>query len=75
MSKANFYEPDLNPTYHESAVHYGSAVIPTKVAKPKDKALGENAVQQVEHWVLTPLRKQRFFSIHELNQAMKKQLD
>lgn len=75
VSKANFYEPDLNPTYHELAVHYGSAVIPTRVAKPKDKALGENAVQQVERWVLAPLRKQRFFSIHELNQAMKKQLD
>jgi len=74
VSKANFYEPDLNPTYHELAVHYGSAVIPTRVAKPKDKALGENAVQQVERWVLAPLRKQRFFSIHELNQAMKKQL-
>lgn len=75
VSKANFYEPDLNPTYHELAVHYGSAVIPTRVAKPKDKGLGENAVQQVERWVLAPLRKQRFFSIHELNQAMKKQLD
>jgi len=74
VSKANFYEPDLNPTYHELAVHYGSAVVPTRVAKPKDKALGENAVLQVERWVLAPLRKQRFFSIHELNQAMQTQL-
>ncbi|MDY6868209.1 MAG: IS21 family transposase [Chloroflexota bacterium] len=65
-----FYEPDLNPTYHELAQHYHTAVIPTRVAKPKDKGLGENAVQQVERWVLAPLRKERFYSLHDLNQAM-----
>lgn len=74
VTKPSFYEPDLNPTYHEMAVQYGAAVIPARVAKPKDKALGENAVQQVERWVLAPLRKQRFFSIHELNQAMRDRL-
>ena len=30
VSKASFYEPDLNPTYHELSVHYGTAVIPTR---------------------------------------------
>jgi transposase len=74
VSKANFYEPDLNPTYHELSVHYGTAVIPARVAKPRDKGLGENAVQQVERWVLAPLRKQRFFSVDELNQAMRPNL-
>jgi transposase len=74
VSKANFYEPDLNPTYHELAVHYGTAVIPTRVAEPRDKALVENAVQQVERWVLAPLRKQRFFSVDEVNQAMRPRL-
>ena len=70
VSKASFYEPDLNPTYHELAEHYGTAVIPTRVAEPRDKGLGENAVQQVERWVLAPLRKQRFFSVNELSQAI-----
>ena len=74
ISKANFYEPDLNPTYHELSVHYDTAVIPTRVAKPKDKGLVENAVQQVERWVLAPLRKQRFFSLEELNQAISERL-
>jgi transposase len=74
VSKANFYEPDLNPTYHELAVHYGTAVIPARVAKPKDKASGENAVQQVERWALAPLRKQRFFSVQDLNQAIRSRL-
>ena len=36
VSKANFYEPDLNPTYHELSVHYGTAVIPTRAGEPKD---------------------------------------
>jgi transposase len=74
ISKANFYEPDLNPTYHELAVHYEIAVIPARVAKPKDKGLVENAVQQVERWVLAPLRKQRFFSLEELNQSIRERL-
>ena len=74
VSKPNYYEPDLNPTYHEMAVHYGVAVIPTRVAKPKDKGLVENAVLQVERWVLAPLRKQRFFSLHDLNQALRERL-
>lgn len=74
VTKPNFYDPDLNPTYHELAVHYGVAVIPTRVAKPTDKGLGENAVQQVERWIIAPLRKQRFFSLHDLNQAIRQQL-
>jgi transposase len=74
VTKPCFYEPDINPTYHELAQHYHLAVIPTRVAKPTDKGLGENAVQQVERWVLAPLRKERFFSLHELNQALRKRL-
>lgn len=74
VTKPNFYDPDLNPTYHELAVHYGVAVIPTRVAKPTDKGLGENAVQQVERWIIAPLRNQRFFSLHDLNQAIRQQL-
>ncbi len=70
----DFYEPDLNPTYQEMATHYGVAVLPTRVRKPKDKALVENAVLQVERWVLAPLRHQRFFSLAELNQAIRQRL-
>ena len=32
------YEPDLNPTFHDLVKHYGAAVIPARVRKPKDKA-------------------------------------
>jgi len=74
VSHPGYYEPDINPTYHELAEHYGTVVIPARVGKPKDKPLVENAVLQVERWILAVLRDQRFFSLHELNQAIYKRL-
>jgi transposase len=64
------YEPDLNPTYQEMATHYGLAVVPTRVAHPKDKAKAENGVLLVERWILAALRKRTFFNIGELNQTI-----
>jgi len=37
VTKAHRYEPDLNPTYLEMATHYGVAIVPARVRKPKDK--------------------------------------
>ena len=69
------YEPDLNPTYQEMAAHYGMAVIPARVRKPRDKAKVEAGVLLVERWILAALRKGRFFSLAELNQAIAQLLD
>ena len=66
------YEPDLNPTYQDLAEHYGTAVIPARVAKPKDKAKVESAVLIAERWILAALRNFTFFSLAELNQAIRK---
>ncbi len=68
------YEPDVNKTYTDWAQHYGCAVIPTRSLKPRDKAKVENAVQGVERWVMAPLRKRKFFSLAELNQALRERL-
>ena len=70
VSKVCRYEPDLNPTYHEMAVHYGAAVIPARARRPKDKAKVEVGVQIVERWILAALRNRTFFSLAELNQAL-----
>lgn len=75
VSKASRYEPDLNPTYHEMAVYYGTAIIPTRVRKPQDKAKVETAVQVVERWILAPLRNRTFFSLQELNLAIAELLE
>jgi transposase len=70
VKKPNYYEPDLNPSYQELAEHYHVAVLPTRVKKPKDKASAENSVQNVERWVLAPLRNQTFFSVGEANRGI-----
>jgi len=74
IEKACRYEPILNPSYAELATHYGIAVLPARVRKPRDKAKVENAVQQVERWVLAPLLGRTFFSLDEANQAIAEKL-
>ena len=70
----NYYDPELNPAYAELARFYDVAVLPARVKKPRDKAKVENAVQQVERWVLAPLRNRVFFSLEELNEAIAERL-
>jgi transposase len=64
------FEPVLNPAFADFARFYEIAVIPARVRRPRDKAKVENAVQQVERWVLAPLRNQTFFSLDELDGAI-----
>lgn len=72
ISKACRYEPDLNPSYQEMATHYGCAVVPTRVRRPRDKAKVEVAVQVVERWILARLRNVTFFSLAELNSQIRR---
>ncbi len=71
VSKACRYDPDLNPTYQQLAEHYNVAVIPARPYKPKDKSKAEVAVQVVERWIMMRLRKQPFFTLASLNQAIR----
>ncbi len=64
------YAPKINETYAELAAHYGTAVLPARPYKPKDKAKAEVAVQIVERWILARLRHRTFFSLAELNGAI-----
>ncbi len=70
VTKACRYEPDLNPTYSEMAAHYSVAVLPARPRKPRDKAKVENAVQLVQRWIIAALRKRRFYSLGEVNEAI-----
>jgi hypothetical protein len=54
--KACLYEPQVNRTYAEMAAHYGTAVLPTRPHRPRDKAKVEAAVLIVERWILARLR-------------------
>jgi len=75
VTKACRYEPDLNPTYQDMATHYGTAVIPARVRKPKDKAKVEAGVQFVERQILARLRNRTFFGLDELNDAITELLE
>jgi len=70
VTKANFYEPELNRTYADMARHYGVAVVPTRIRAPRDKAKVEQGVQDIQRRILAPLRNRRFFSLEELNEAL-----
>lgn len=71
VTKPDRYEPDLNPTYAELARHYGAAVMPARVRRPRDKAKVEQGVLLAERWILAALRKRTFFSVEEVREAVK----
>ena len=71
VSKACFYEPVVNRTYSEMAAHYGTAIVPARPGKPRDKAKVEVAVQVATRWIVAKLRNRRFFSLSELNAAIR----
>jgi transposase len=75
VSKACRYDPDVNITFAEFARHYGVAVVPTRPKKPKDKPKVENAVLLVQRWILACLRNRVFYSLTELNQAIRELVD
>jgi len=69
------YDPELNPAYYQMARHYGTAIVPARSRKPRDKAKVENGVLVAERWILARLRKRKFFSLEELNEAIKELLE
>jgi transposase len=73
--KADRFDPGLNRTYAEMAGHYGTAILPARPYKPRDKAKVEVAVQVAQRWILARLRNLRFFSLADLNAAIRRLLD
>ena len=60
--RACFYEPEVNRSYAEMAAHYGTAILPARPYKPRDKAKVEVAVLLVQRWIIARLRNRQFFS-------------
>jgi transposase len=56
VTRAHRYDPDLNPTYYNFALHCGFGIVPARPYKPRDKAKVENAVQVVQRWIVAALR-------------------
>lgn len=70
VSRADRYEPALNPAYAGLAEHYGTAIIPARVKRPRDKPVVEGSVRFVANQVAAVLRDRRFVGLAELNEAL-----
>lgn len=69
------YDTILNRSYNELAEHYGTAVVPARVRKPKDKSHAEGSVRFAETWIIASLRDQKFFSVSEVKAAVAQKLE
>ena len=72
--KSDWYSKELNTTYHEMAEHYNTAIIPARVRKPKDKPNVEGSVGKISTWIIAALRNETFFSLTDLNRAIREKL-
>jgi transposase len=61
------YEPGVQRTYGEMARHYGTAIVPARPYKARDKPKVEVGVQIAQRWILARLRNETFFSLTALN--------
>lgn len=71
----NWYDQQVNTVYHEMAEHYGTAIIPARVRAPRDKPNAEGSVGNISTWITAALRDEQFFSLAELNQAIREKLE
>jgi len=70
VTVASKYEPRLNETFEDFALHYETTILPTRARKPRDKALVEGAVNIVYNRIFSAIRDMVFFSLAELNAAI-----
>ena len=70
----DWYSPKLIRVYHEMAEHYNTAIVPARIRRPKDKPNAEGSVRHVSTWITAALRNEQFFSLEELNQAIRRKL-
>ena len=75
VTKSSKYEPVINPHFNEMAKHYGTVILPARPGKPKDKSLVEGAVKIVYQRIYAALRDKVFYSLNELNIAIKEELE
>lgn len=71
VAKADRYEPRIGPLMDKLAEHYGVAVLPARVRKPRDKAVVESAVGFAQRYILGRLRDQHFTSLAQIRQAVR----
>jgi transposase len=71
VSRPCYWEPELNRTYQDWATHNGAAIVPARPRHARDKAKVEQGVLLTQRWVVAVLRKREFFSLGQLNEAIR----
>ena len=71
VHNGGFKDQQINETYQEMAEHYGTAIIPARGRAPKDKPNAEGTVGNISTWIIAALRDEQFFSLAELNRAIR----
>ncbi|WP_209332970.1 IS21 family transposase [Lunatimonas salinarum] len=67
VTKADRYEPVINPDFLDFANHYGCTVFPARSRKPQDKSLVEKTVSIVYSRIYAPIRNKVYHDIKTLN--------
>ncbi len=75
VTKADRYEPTFTELMDEFAQHYQTTAITARVGKPRDKSSVENSVRIVYQEIYAKLRNRIFFSIAQINEAIRPLLD
>lgn len=71
VTRADIYDPDVNPTFTAFANHMGFAVLPARPIHPKDKAKGESNINVVQRQFYQEVRDRKFRSLAEQNLALR----
>ena len=69
------YETRLNESYRELAEYYGTAVVPARVRKPRDKSIVEKSAGFSTTWITAAMRERKFFSLAEVKAAVAERLE
>lgn len=65
--RSSVYVTLVNGEYARFAEHYGEAVVPARVRRPRDKAVAESTVDLVERWVIAPANETTSCTLEEFN--------
>ena len=71
VKSSNRYEPSFTELINQWSVHYNTSFLATRVAKPRDKASVEKAVDLAYKRIYAPLRNKIFYSLEELKKAVR----
>lgn len=75
VTRASRYEPVFTEAMEYFGQHHDCTVMATRIKKPRDKASVENAVGVAYKRIYAPLRHEVFYSLDELNAAIRVQLE